>query len=246
MQEAVDIERDDSDLVTSYQNAAHSEETSEWYSPPELVDAAHEWMGSIDHDPASCAAANALAVRATTFDTEETNGLTTTWDGSVFLNPPTPPRRWWERAALMHVERRATVFYVAYSIEQLAQSQTWALPPKPTKKPRKGPPPAFAIAPMTAFSICVPRQRIRFLCFASEAATSLREILANRLRKKGEGPSRAERLLLDKYDSDPRALVRGSAPPHASAIVGVGPDHDGFARACRALGTVLRGTGRGA
>ena len=60
---------------------------NEWYTPPMYVQAAKDVMGSIDVDPASCELANAT-VQATTFYDERANGLTKTWSGNVWMNPP--------------------------------------------------------------------------------------------------------------------------------------------------------------
>ena len=59
----------------------------EWYTPKEIVSAARDVLGTIDLDPSSCEAANAT-VQATTYYTVEDDGLTKSWHGTVFLNPP--------------------------------------------------------------------------------------------------------------------------------------------------------------
>lgn len=61
---------------------------SEWYSPPEYVDAARCVLGgTIDLDPASCEIAN-RTVKAATFYTAKQNGLAYPWAGTVWMNPP--------------------------------------------------------------------------------------------------------------------------------------------------------------
>ncbi|XHE12410.1 DNA N-6-adenine-methyltransferase [Agrobacterium deltaense] len=60
---------------------------NEWYTPARYVDMAREVMGAIDTDPASNQTAQ-RTVRATTYYTEETNGLDKEWFGKVWMNPP--------------------------------------------------------------------------------------------------------------------------------------------------------------
>lgn len=62
--------------------------TSEWYTRPTYIEAAREVMGSIELDPASCAAANAI-VQAERYYSKEQNGLLQEWHArSLWLNPP--------------------------------------------------------------------------------------------------------------------------------------------------------------
>lgn len=59
----------------------------EWYTPAEFVQMARQVMGSIDTDPASSDAANAV-IGAETYYTEENSGLSAEWWGNVWMNPP--------------------------------------------------------------------------------------------------------------------------------------------------------------
>ena len=60
----------------------------EWYTPENVIMAAKACFGGvIDTDPASCALAN-ITVQATTYYTEEENGLNFSWHKKVFCNPP--------------------------------------------------------------------------------------------------------------------------------------------------------------
>lgn len=59
----------------------------DFYTHPEIVEAARTAMGAIDLDPASCADANRV-VQATRFFGAKENGLLHDWAGNVWLNPP--------------------------------------------------------------------------------------------------------------------------------------------------------------
>jgi hypothetical protein len=133
-------------LVT---NAQHSAASSEWFTPIEIVEAARRLMHSIDCDPASNSVAQRI-VEARTYFTRETDGLLADWRGNVFLNPPTPPKEWWLKL-MRHVwcgeVKRA--IYIAYSVEQLSQSQGWSE--------------KHSFPAMTDFQICIPRKRIHYM-----------------------------------------------------------------------------------
>ena len=59
----------------------------EWYTPSRFTDAARLTMGSIDLDPASSEIAN-KSVQSEKIYTEQENGLTKSWSGNVWMNPP--------------------------------------------------------------------------------------------------------------------------------------------------------------
>lgn len=181
--------------------------TSEWYTPPDIVEAAREWLGAIDLDPASCAAAQATVQAATWYDAER-DGLAPVWAGCVFLNPPSPPRPWGEwLAAGVACGLVTRAVFVGYSIETLAQSQGW-------RGWRPGEPGAPSV-------VCVPARRPPYRTTAACRVAVLRK--AGR-----EVPAELAEL-------DPSAIVELTSPAHASAIFGFG-DPASFARAFSAIG----------
>ena len=61
--------------------------SAEWRTPPHIVELARELLGAIDLDPASSDEAQKV-VAADTYYTKERDGLSHTWSGRVFMNPP--------------------------------------------------------------------------------------------------------------------------------------------------------------
>lgn len=208
----------------------HSAGSSEWYTPQAIIESAREWMGGIDLDPASCDVAQE-AVQARDYYHER--GLEQPWAGRVWLNPPSPPKRWWKRLVEQH--RAGAVpqaVYLAYSLEQLQQSQLWG-------------------APMTSFHVCLPRRRVAFLASAPALAKKHQE-RARALRSRATTPSGGSQPDTDRRNArwhmvkakelralDPYCLVPGEQPSHASAIVGLGGDGAEFARIFREHGAVM-------
>lgn len=66
----------------------HSNKSTEWCTPPWIIEYAGHIMGSIDYDPASSALVNDALVNAAQYCDSTDDGLSTVWNGNVFLNPP--------------------------------------------------------------------------------------------------------------------------------------------------------------
>jgi phage N-6-adenine-methyltransferase len=60
---------------------------NEWYTPPDIIEAARRVLGDIDLDPASHVLAQTW-IKAKTFYTAADNALERPWRGRVWLNPP--------------------------------------------------------------------------------------------------------------------------------------------------------------
>jgi ParB family transcriptional regulator, chromosome partitioning protein len=71
----------------SYSNAEYAGEDDEWFTPPDIIELAHEALGGIDLDPATHAIAQ-QTIGGATFYTAADNGLARPWFGRVWLNPP--------------------------------------------------------------------------------------------------------------------------------------------------------------
>src|SRR5690242_13605881 len=70
------------------QSPRFQQKSVEWYTPPALLRAAREVLGSIELDPASCELAN-KTVGASRYYDKQTDGLQQSWHAeTVWLNPP--------------------------------------------------------------------------------------------------------------------------------------------------------------
>lgn len=104
-------------------NAQHSKKSVKWGTPLPIIEASRRALGgTIDCDPATSAAFNER-VRATTFYTEESNGLAQLWNGTVFLNPPgglVAP--FWNSLCRAHLVVKSVpkAIWIGFSLEQLA------------------------------------------------------------------------------------------------------------------------------
>src|SRR5690242_14606876 len=107
---------------------------SEWFTPPHIIEAAREVMGSIDLDPASCEAANQV-VKAKHFYTKENDGLLLPWYGNVWLNHPfsrAGNRKWIKKLCESYqgADRSETRwgFYQSCNICYASTSEEWFRP----------------------------------------------------------------------------------------------------------------------
>jgi len=64
-----------------------SHETTEWYTPPEWIERCRRVLGRIDLDPASHPVCQTW-IQAEKYYTEKDDGLSKTWSGRIFCNPP--------------------------------------------------------------------------------------------------------------------------------------------------------------
>jgi phage N-6-adenine-methyltransferase len=77
------------DRVKFYSDAAHSSAHHAWKTPQWLLKSLYKVFGTFDLDPCSPSAKRGSAsARAKVYFTQADNGLSLSWHGRVFLNPP--------------------------------------------------------------------------------------------------------------------------------------------------------------
>ena len=195
----------------------HSTETSEQYTPLEVVEAVREVLDGIDLDPATSELAN-KRIQATNIFTAE-DGVETferMWSGNVFLNPPggkkmvvkgtgfnSNPALFW--AKLMYDWNQGHVnaaIVLGFTIEVLQTTQS------------------LAEFPMLRFPFCVPRKRLSFDVPRRE---KIRQLRARREKAKTKAQRRALLAQIRELKALKVPIVSGDDPPHANVLVFVPP-----------------------
>lgn len=84
-------------------------DSPEWYTPPEIIERAVKLFGAIDLDPCSNSHKNPTVPSANRF-TKDDDGLSKTWKGKVYMNPPYGREivEWVEKLAAEHKSGNVT------------------------------------------------------------------------------------------------------------------------------------------
>lgn len=127
--------------------------SNEWYTMPRYVEAAREVLGSIELDPASCAAANKI-VRAERYYSKEQNGLLQEWRArSLWLNPP------YGRSAKMQGQHLSTIkLFVDKCLDAYQRGDVLQAIILVTTEVN-----AKWFYPLWSYPICFPNHRVNFL-----------------------------------------------------------------------------------
>ena len=101
--------------------------SNEWYTPSKYIEAVREVIHEIDLDPASCIEANET-VKAKKFYTEKDNGLSSYWQGNVFVNAPFSGQAKWVKKAIAEHEKGNTeecILLLQAATERVWFQQLW-------------------------------------------------------------------------------------------------------------------------
>jgi hypothetical protein len=126
-------------------HVAQNSGENEWYTPPNFIASARAVMGGIDTDPASSEIAN-QTVKAKRFFTKEDDGLSQTWKGNVWMNPPYAQPLISNFAEAVAYKYNAGEFKQAIVLVNNATETQW-----------------FQRMAGVAAAICFPKSRVRFL-----------------------------------------------------------------------------------
>lgn len=145
----------------------HSSESAEWYTPPEIVEAARATMGGIDLDPFSCLRANQIVKASHFFNGKAEDGFEDAWGAvddpsRVFVNPPGgkfsahigragkevpaggAQLAWWRMLDEYAAGTIEQGIFVCFSLNVLQTAQKWGY------------------TPPCGFSHCIPDKRLRY------------------------------------------------------------------------------------
>lgn len=232
-----------------FPSAAHTADSSEWYTPEPYVEAARGYLGgTIGLDPASCDEAQRI-VRAGQYFTAEQDGLRQCWTlaDSIWLNPPSPPADWWTALVVTWNDRwvsRSTgrdhrpafrAVFCAYSIQFLQGAQSRNL----------GKLRMTGAASALSWSVCVPWKRVPYITTPRARIATLEAKLKAGNAEDGKLTAKQAKALrseiADLRELPPTDFIEGPSPPGASAFVGIGGDIEDFERFFRPLGDCTHG-----
>ena len=131
--------------VVKRAHVANNSGNNEWYTPSRYIEKARSVMGSIDTDPASSEVAN-QTVKAAQYFTADDNGLTKTWFGNVWMNPPYAQPLMSEFAEAIAKKFESGEITSACVLVNNATETQW-----------------FQRLLSVATAMCLPRSRIKFL-----------------------------------------------------------------------------------
>lgn len=113
----------------SARQVLHSSNSSDWFTPPYILNKAGAVLGGIDLDPASNPVANQL-VQATEIFTEAEDGLSRTWLNNWFCNPPYGPRITdkWVSHAVAQAPHSSGILLLNATTDRKWFQQLWQFP----------------------------------------------------------------------------------------------------------------------